>query len=243
MRSSVRSWGNPIMNEYVKQAAEASLRRLKREVIDLFYIHRVDTTIPIEETVGAMAQLVTEGKVRYLGISEASAATIIKAHAVHPLTALQTEYSLWTRDVEAEIRPAINKLGIGLVAYSPLGRGFLTGKLDQATMAQEGDFRKILPRLQGENYRLNQALVDRLAELARVKGVKPSQLALAWVLAKGEQIVPIPGTKHVGYLLENIAAADITLDSKELAEIEAIFPPNIAQGERYTQEGMKGVNG
>lgn len=228
--------------EYVRQAAEASLRRLKRDVIDLYYIHRVDINIPVEETVGAMSQLVTEGKVRYIGISEASASTIRKAHAVHPLTAVQTEFSLWTRDVETEVFPTIKELGIGLVAYSPLGRGFLTGKLDKSILAQDGDFRKGLPRLQGENYDTNRALVRKIEELAKTKGIKTSQLALAWVLSKDMNIVPIPGTKRIDYLLENISATQISLDSAEIKEIESVFPANAVKGERYTEEGMKGIN-
>lgn len=228
--------------DYVKQAAEASLRRLGRDVIDLYYIHRVDANVPIEETVGAMSELVKQGKVRYIGISEASASTIKKAHAVHPLTALQTEYSLWTRSVEKEILPTVKELGIGFVAYSPLGRGFLTGKLDKTTVAQEGDFRKILPRLQGGNYDSNQALVAALEELANEKGVNRAQLALAWVLAKDENIVPIPGTKRINYLMENIKAAQLVLSPQDIKKIELIFSPKAIKGERYPESGMIGIN-
>lgn len=228
--------------EYVKQAAEASLRRLGRDVIDLYYIHRVDVNVPIEETVGAMSDLVREGKVRYIGISEASVSTIKKAHAVHPLTALQTEYSLWTRNVEKEILPTIKELGIGLVAYSPLGRGFLTGRLDKSILTQEGDFRKSLPRLQGENYNSNQQLVEKLEALAKEYGVKAGQLALAWVLAKDENIVPIPGTKRMSYLMENIHSTEIGLSSQEMEKIESLFSFTAIKGERYPEAGMKGIN-
>jgi len=228
--------------EYVKQAAEASLRRLGRDVIDLYYIHRVDVNVPIEETIGAMSELVQQGKVRYIGISEASASTIQKAHAVHPLTALQTEYSLWTRNVEKEILPTIKELGIGLVAYSPLGRGFLTGRLDKSILTQEGDFRKSLPRLQGENYNSNQQLVEKLEVLAKEHGVKAGQLALAWVLAKDENIVPIPGTKRMNYLMENIHSTEIGLSSQEIEKIESLFSFTAIKGERYPEAGMKGIN-
>lgn len=227
--------------EYVRKAAEASLRRLKRDVIDLYYIHRVDAGVPIEETIGAMSDLVRQGKVRYIGISEASVTTIRRAHAVHPLTALQTEYSLWTRHIEDEILPTLNELGIGLVPYSPLGRGFLTGKIVKSAI-EEGDFRKSFPRMQGENFDSNQVLVKKLEELAKAKGVKASQLALAWVLAKGENIVPIPGTKRVEYLLENIKAAEISIDNGDIEQMESIFNLDLVKGDRYTVEGMKGVN-
>lgn len=228
--------------EYVKQAAEASLKRLKRDVIDLYYIHRIDINTPIEETVGTMSDLVRQGKIRYIGISEASAATIRKAHAVHPLTAVQTEYSLWTRHVENIILPALEELGIGFVPYSPLGRGFLTGKLDKSSITRTGDFRQTLPRMQGENFDGNLSLVKKLEVLAQAKGVKISQLALAWILAKGENIVPIPGTRHTKYLLENIGASNIILDAGEIEEIESVFTPGAVKGDRYTPEGMKGVN-
>ncbi|HBE78510.1 MAG TPA: aldo/keto reductase, partial [Firmicutes bacterium] len=207
--------------EYVKKSAEASLRRLGRDVIDLYYIHRIDATVSIEDTIGAMSELVRQGKVRFIGISEASAATICRAHAVHPLSAVQSEYSLFTRQVEQQILPLLDELGISLVAYSPLGRGFLTGKIDQTIISAEGDFRKTLPRMQDENFIHNQALVAKFKEIAKRKGVKVSQLALAWVLSKGQNIIPIPGTKRRSYLLENIAAAEIAISEKEKAEIES----------------------
>lgn len=228
--------------EYVRQAAEASLKRLKRDWIDLYYVHRIDVTVPIEETVGAMADLVKEGKVRYIGLSEPSAKTTRKAHAVHPLAAVQSEFSLWTRHVEEEILPTLRKLGIGFVAYSPLGRGFLTGALDMKGLGQ-ADFRNLVPRLQGENYEHNLALVKRLQELASEKGVTPAQLALAWVLAKGDDIVPIPGTRRSRYLQENIQAADLKLTEKEIADIEAIFRADAVKGNRYPDAGMAGING
>jgi aryl-alcohol dehydrogenase-like predicted oxidoreductase len=198
--------------------------------------------VSIEDTIGAMSELVRQGKVRFIGISEASAATILKAHTIHPLSAVQSEYSLFTRQIEKEILPLLHELGISLVAYSPLGRGFLTGKLDQATISADGDFRKTLPRMQGENFIHNRALVVKFGEIAKSKGVKASQLALAWVLSKGANIIPIPGTKRHSYLLENIAAAKITISEKEKAEIESLFGSDAVQGERYTAEGMKGIN-
>ncbi len=228
--------------QYVKQACEASLRRLQRDAIDLYYIHRVDVKVPIEDTVGALADLVREGKVRYIGISEASISTIKRAHAVHPLTAVQSEYSLWTRQVEAEVLPVIKELGIGFVAYSPLGRGFLTGKLDESIFSQEGDFRHAIPRLQDENYRQNQALLRKLEELAKAKGITLAKLVLAWVLAKDDNIVPIPGTRRVANLLENINAAEIRLSSQEVEEIEAVFPISQIKGERYPEAGMVGID-
>lgn len=227
--------------EYVRSACEASLRRLKRDVIDLYYIHRIDVSTPIEETIGAMADLVSQGKVRYIGISEASAATIRKAHAVHPLSAVQSEYSLWSRELENEVIPACRELGISLVAYSPLGRGFLTGKLDLNHLEQ-GDFRSGLPRLVGKNLEHNQELLTRFEDMAKAKGITASNLALAWVLAKGSDIIPIPGTRREKYLLENIAATNIVLSKTDLREIEGIFTIGAAQGGRYTEAGMKGLN-
>lgn len=227
--------------EYVRSACEASLRRLKRDVIDLYYIHRIDISIPIEETIGAMSDLATQGKVRYIGISEASAATIRRAHAVHPLSAVQSEYSLWSRELEYEVIPTIRELGIALVAYSPLGRGFLTGKLDLNNLEQ-GDFRSGLPRLHGGNLGHNQQLLERFENLSQSKGVKPSNLALAWVLSKGEDIIPIPGTRRQQFLLENIAAADIKLSAADIKEIDDIFPVGAAQGGRYPEVGMAGIN-
>jgi aryl-alcohol dehydrogenase-like predicted oxidoreductase len=225
---------------YVHSACEGSLQRLGVEQIDLYYQHRVDPNTPIEETVAAMAELVLEGKVRYLGLSEASAETIRRAHAIHPITALQTEYSLWTRDVEAEILPTLEELGIGLVAYSPLGRGFLSGRFSTPDELDEGDFRRYGPRFTGENLEQNTQLVARLRELASEKGVTPGQLALAWVLHRGEHIVPIPGTKRVSYLEENVAAADIPLSEVEVARITEALP--MAAGARYDEAGMRSIN-
>jgi aryl-alcohol dehydrogenase-like predicted oxidoreductase len=225
---------------YVREACEASLRRLGVDHIDLYYQHRVDPKTPIEETVGAMAELVQEGKVRHLGLSEAAPATIRRAHAVHPIAAVQTEYSLWTRDVEGEILPTLQELGIALVAYSPLGRGFLAGRFTSSEELDEGDFRRYGPRFTGENGERNRALADRVRELAQEKGVTPGQLALAWVLSRGEHIVPIPGTKRRGYLEENLAAAEIELSAEEAERIAAAVPP--AAGERYDEQGMRGVN-
>ncbi|GAC1461010.1 MAG: aldo/keto reductase [Chamaesiphon sp.] len=220
--------------DYVLSACEASLKRLGVEFIDLYYQHRVDPNTPIEETVGAMAQLVQEGKVRYLGLSEAAPATIRRAQAVYPISALQTEYSLWSREPEAEILPTCRELGIGFVPYSPLGRGFLTGKIKSLNDLSEGDFRaERYPRFQAENLQRNLELVQQVEEMAASKGVKPGQLALAWVLAQGEDIVPIPGTKRRTYLEENIAAAEITLTQSELDKIAEMLPPGVAAGDRY----------
>ncbi|HEY4394053.1 MAG TPA: aldo/keto reductase [Polyangia bacterium] len=229
--------------EYVRQACDASLKRLGVEHIDLYYQHRVDRQTPIEETVGAMAELVQAGKVRHLGLSEASPATIRRAHATHPITALQTEYSLWTRDPEEEIFPTIRELGIGFVPYSPLGRGFLTGRFRSAADFAEGDFRASNPRMSGENLAKNVALADRVKELAAEKKVAPGQLALAWVLAQGDDIVPIPGTTKRTHLGENLAAVDVQLTAAELVRLGAAFPRNAAAGERYPERGMKHVNG
>jgi aryl-alcohol dehydrogenase-like predicted oxidoreductase len=229
--------------EYVRKACEASLRRLGIDHIDLYYQHRVDKQTPIEETVGAMAELVKEGKVRYLGLSEASAATIRKAHAVHPITALQTEYSLWSRDVEDEILPACRELGIGFVPYSPLGRGFLTGQFKKLEDIPEDDYRRHAPRFQGENFQKNLDLVTRIEELAQSKGCTPSQLALAWLLAQGNDIVPIPGTKRRKYLEENAGALQVSLSKEELEAIEAIAPQGVAAGQRYAAPQMGALNG
>ena len=228
--SFVRINGRP---EYVRAACDGSLRRLGVDYIDLYYQHRVDPTVPIEETVGAMAELVQQGKVRYLGLSEAAPATIGRAHAVHPITALQTEYSLWSRDPEDEILPTVRKLGIGFVAYSPLGRGFLTGQITNIENLAPDDSRRNAPRFQGENFQKNLALVERVKEMAAEKHVTPGQFALAWSLARGKDIVPIPGTKHRKYLEENIAAVGITLTREDLARIEEIAPKGVAAGERY----------
>jgi len=219
--------------DYVRKACDDSLRRLGVDVIDLYYQHRVDTRTPIEETVGAMAELVRAGKVRHLGLSEAAPATIRRANAVHPISALQTEYSLWTRDPEDEILPTVRELGIAFVAYSPLGRGFLTGRFKSLDDLDATDFRRRSPRFQGENFRKNLELVERIEELAREKGVTPSQLALAWVLRQGDDIVPIPGTKHVKYLEENVSALEITLTADDLRRIDEAAPKGIAAGERY----------
>ncbi len=228
--------------EYVRQACDASLTRLGLDHIDLYYQHRVDPSVPIEETVGAMADLVHAGKVRYLGLSEAAPGTMRRAHATHPISALQTEYSLWSRDPEDEILPTCRELGIGFVAYSPLGRGFLSGQIRRFEDLAPDDWRRSNPRFQGENFTKNLELVARIAELAQAKQRTPSQLALAWVLAQGEDIVPIPGTKRVRYLEENAAAAAITLSPAELAALEAVFPQGAAAGERYAEGGMAAVN-
>ena len=219
--------------EYVLAACNASLERLGTEHIDVYYQHRVDPNTPIEETVGAMAELVGQGKVRYLGLSEAAAETIRRAHAVHPISALQSEYSLWTRDVEDEILPAIRELGIGLVAYSPLGRGFLSGRIHSVDDLEASDFRRANPRFQGENFQKNLDLVERVEELAASKGCTAAQIALAWVLAQGEDIVPIPGTTRVKNLEENVSALDVELSDEELRDLEAVFPKGAAAGDRY----------
>jgi len=218
---------------YVLAACDASLQRLGTDYIDLYYQHRVDPDTPVEETVGAMAELVEAGKVRYLGLSEASPETIRRAHGVHPITALQSEYSLWTRDPEAEVLPTLRELGIGFVAYSPLGRGFLSGRFRSPDDLPEDDFRRENPRFQGENFNRNLELVERVEELAAEKDVTPGQLALAWVLAQGDDIVPIPGTTHVEHLEENVAALEIELTDGDLRELESVFPMGAAAGERY----------
>lgn len=228
--------------EYVRSACEASLRRLGVDYIDLYYQHRVDPETPIEETVGAMSELVKEGKVRYIGLSEAGPETIRRANRVHQISALQTEYSLWSRDVEDEILPLCRELGIGFVPYSPLGRGFLTGQIQSFEDLEEGDFRRFSPRFQGENFAKNLELVDRIKEIAKEKGCQPSQLALAWLLAQGDDIVPIPGTKRRTYLEENIGALSVGLTSDELARIEAAAPKGAAFGTRYPEASMKNLN-
>ena len=228
--------------EYVREACENSLRRLGVDVIDLYYQHRVDRTVPIEETWGAMKSLVDEGKVRYLGISEASAATIERAHAVHPVSALQSEYSLWTRDPEDGVLETCRRLGIGFVAYSPMGRGFLTDQANQLGTAEK-DYRLNHPRFSGEALNQNLQLVERLAQIASGKGVSVAQLAIAWVLAQGEDIVPIPGTKRRRWLRENIAAVDIHLSDEDLADLESAVPRGSVSGERYPEASMKALNG
>jgi aryl-alcohol dehydrogenase-like predicted oxidoreductase len=229
--------------EYVRQACEGSLRRLGIETIDLYYQHRVDPTVPIEETVGAMAALVREGKVRHLGLSEASARTLRRAAAVHPIAALQSEYSLWSRDPEDGILAACRDLGIGFVPYSPLGRGFLTGQITRFEDLAKDDYRRMSPRFQGDNFARNLALVEQVKELAKAKGCSPGQLALAWVLAQGDDVVPIPGTKRRSYLEENLKAADVKLTRDELARIDEISPKGAAAGERYPAMMMQFVNG
>ncbi len=229
--------------EYVRQACDASLQRLGVDVIDLYYQHRVDPETPIEDTVGAMAELVQQGKVRFLGLSEAAPATLRRAAAVHPIAALQTEYSLWSREPEDEILPTCRQLGIGFVPYSPLGRGFLTGQIKKFDDLALDDFRRRSPRFQGENFERNMDLVRRIEEIAAEKGCKPSQLALAWVMAQGKDIVPIPGTKRRSYLEENLGALDVTLTAEDLARIDEAAPQGAAAGTRYPAEVMRMLNG
>lgn len=226
--------------EYVKQACEASLKRLGTDVIDLYYSHRIDPNVPIEDTVGAMAELVVEGKIRYIGLSEASAETLQRANNVHTITALQTEYSLFTRDVEKEILPACRELGIAFIPYSPLGRGMLTGALKEAPKGDE-DYRKSLPRFQEESFEKNKQLVDKLEEIGAQKGCTPAQLAIAWLLAQGNDIIPIPGTKKVKYLEENAAAVDVQLSEKELKTITALSDSAKVAGDRYAEGAMQMV--
>ena len=228
--------------EYVKSACEASLKRLGVDHIDLYYQHRVDKDTPIEDTIGAMADLVKEGKIRFIGMSEASSDTIRRANKIHQVTALQTEYSLWTRDPEAGILSTVREMGMGFVAYSPLGRGFLTGRFQSPDDFEDNDFRKNSPRFQGENFQKNLQLVDKVKELAKNKNVTPAQLALAWVLRRGEDIVPIPGTTKIKHIQENIKAADIELTDDELQQLEEIFPVDAASGLRYPEGAMKSVN-
>jgi aryl-alcohol dehydrogenase-like predicted oxidoreductase len=223
--------------EYVQSACEESLKRLKISTIDLFYLHRVDTNVPIEETIGAMARLIEQGKVRYIGLSEAGAKTIRRAHATYPITALQSEFSLWTRDLEAEILGVCRELGIGIVPYSPLGRGFLTGTVKKNDFGDR-DFRRMSPRFQGENFQKNLEIVRRVEEMAAEKKCTPAQLALAWVLAKGKDVVPIPGTKRRKYIDENLAALEISLTAADFARLDGIAPPGVAAGARYPDEYM-----
>ena len=227
--------------EYVRSACDASLKRLGVEHIDLYYQHRVDTSTPIEDTVGAMADLVRAGKVRYLGLSEAGPETLTRACAVHPITALQTEYSLWTRDPEDGVLAACARLGVGFVAYSPLGRGFLTGAIQRVDDFETDDYRRNSPRFQGENFQKNLKLVEQIRTLAAAKGCTPAQLALAWVLARDAHIVPIPGTRRLARLQENLGALDVVLDAAELARIDALFPPAAASGLRYPEAMMRSV--
>ncbi len=228
--------------EYVKSSCEASLKRLNVEVIDLYYQHRVDPNTPIEDTVGAMAELVKEGKVRYLGLSEAAPATIRRAQATYPISALQTEYSLWSREPEEEILPTLRELGIGLVPYSPLGRGFLTGQIKSPDDFEADDYRRNSPRFQGDNFQKNLDLVTRIEKMAESKGCTASQLALAWVLAQGDDVAPIPGTKRVKYLEENARAVAVTLSASDLRQLDEIAPHGSAAGERYPAAAMKAVN-
>jgi aryl-alcohol dehydrogenase-like predicted oxidoreductase len=229
--------------EYVRSSVEGSLKRLGIDAIDLYYLHRVSPTTPIEETVGAMSRLIEDGKIRHIGLSEASADTLRKASSAHPITALQSEYSLWTRDVEQNgVLETCRELGIGFVPYSPLGRGFLSGELKKFDDLPTNDFRRTNPRFQGENFEKNLNLVQKIEELAQEKGITASQLALAWVLAQGEDLVPIPGTKRRKYLEQNAAAVDVTLTDEELRQIDEIFPLNAAAGQRYQPEMMKTVN-
>ena len=229
--------------EYVRRACDASLRRLGIDHIDLYYLHRVDPKVPIEETVGAMAELARAGKVRHIGLSEAAPPSIRRAHAVHPITALQTEYSLWTRDVEDEILSTCRALGIGFVAYAPLGRGFLTGRVRAVDALPADDWRRNNPRFQGENFARNLALVAHIEQLARAKGCTPPQLALAWLLARGEDIVPIPGTKHVRYLEEDVGALEVELTPADLRRIDELAPKGVAAGARYPEQAMQWING
>jgi aryl-alcohol dehydrogenase-like predicted oxidoreductase len=228
--------------EYVRACCEGSLARLGVEVIDLYYQHRVDRSVPIEETVGAMAELVKEGKIRFLGLSEASPATIRRAHAVHPISALQTEYSLWTRDPEEGLLAACRELGIGFVAYSPLGRGFLTGRFRRFEDLPEGDYRRLAPRFQGDNFQKNLDVVAKVGEIAREKGCTPAQLALAWLHAQGKDVVPIPGTKTRARLEENVGALGVSLSPADLARIEAVAPKGFAAGPRYPEMAMKAID-
>jgi len=243
VRGTDGSWlgvnGKP---DYVRSCCEASLRRLGVDVIDLYYQHRVDPETPIEETVGAMAELVQQGKVRYLGLSEAAPATIRRACAVHPITALQTEYSLWTRDPEADVLGTCRENGIAFVAYSPLGRGVFTGAIRRLDDLAEGDYRRNSPRFSGENLSHNLSLVDRLTEMAAEKKCRPAQLALAWLLARGQDIFPIPGTKHVNRLEENFGALQVPLTPEEVARLDAAFPAGAAAGTRYSEQAMKAVH-
>jgi aryl-alcohol dehydrogenase-like predicted oxidoreductase len=228
--------------DYVRSACEASLRRLQVEVIDLYYQHRVDLNTPIEETVGALAELVKAGKVRYLGLSDAAPETIRRAHKVHPIAALQTEYSLWSRDPEGELLDTVRQLGIGFVAYSPLGRGFLTAKITSVENLAEDDWRRGMPRFEQEHFRRNMELVEKIRAIAARRGCTPAQLALAWVLAQGDDIVPIPGTKRRQYLEENVGAFNIRLTPEDLTEIDSLIPPGAAAGSRYSEPGMRAIN-
>ncbi len=226
--------------EYVHKACEASLKRLQVDVIDLYYQHRVDPNVPIEDTVGAMKELVDQGKVRYLGLSEAGSQTIRRAHSTHPITALQSEYSLWSRDVEQDILPTIEELGIGFVPYSPLGRGFLSGKIKSIEDLDPNDYRRNSPRFQGDNFQKNLDLVEQIESIAKEKGITPAQLALAWVLKQGENFVPIPGTKHIEYLKENLGSLEVEISQQDLERINKVAPNGVAAGDRYSD--MSSIN-
>jgi aryl-alcohol dehydrogenase-like predicted oxidoreductase len=226
---------------YIREACEASLARLGTDRIDLYYMHRVDPAMPIEESMGALAQLVEQGKIGAIGLCEVSVATLRRAHAVHPVAAVQSEYSLWSREPEQGMLQACRELGVSFFAYSPLGRGFLTGRIADTSQLAESDFRKSNPRFQDENLAHNRKIVDTLRELATAKGCTPAQLALAWLLAQGPEIIPIPGTKRIAWLKENLGAANVVLGADDLARIAAALPPGVAAGERYTPEGMKGI--
>ena len=238
-RTALKIDGSPAN---VRRAIEGSLKRLNMDHVDLYYLHRVDPDTPIEETVGAMAELVKEGKVRFLGLSEAAPATIRKAHATHPITALQTEYSLWSREPEAEILPTVRELGIGFVPYSPLGRGFLSGEIRSIDDLAPDDFRRSNPRFLGDNFQKNLDLVEAVKALAATKGLTAAQLALAWVLAQGDDLIPIPGTRRIATLEDNTAAADVVLTPEDLAAIEAVFPKDAASGDRYAPAGQAALN-
>ncbi|MES2862060.1 MAG: aldo/keto reductase [Pseudomonadota bacterium] len=238
-RTALKVDGSPAN---VRRAIEGSLKRLNMDHVDLYYLHRVDADTPIEETVGAMAELVTEGKVRFMGLSEASPETIRKAHATHPITALQTEYSLWSREPEDEILNVVRELGIGFVPYSPLGRGFLSGDIKSIDDLEEGDFRRTNPRFMGENFQKNLNLVEAVKGIAHDRGVTAAQLALAWVLAQGDHLVPIPGTRRIETLEQNAAAADITLTAEDVEAIEAVFPKDAASGHRYAEAARGALN-
>jgi len=228
--------------EYIRNACEASLKRLSVEHIDLYYVHRVDQSVPIEETVGVLSKLVADGKIGHVGLCEVSTATLRRAHAIHPVTALQTEYSLWTRDIEVEMLPVCRQLGVGVVAYSPLGRGFLTGRLTRPESLDNNDFRRLSPRFDASNFSNNLRLLTTLEDLSKARGVSPGQIAIAWLLSRGEDIVPIPGTKRLTYLEENISAAQVTLRDDEMRVLDEAFPVGAAYGDRYPLEGMKGLN-
>ena len=229
--------------EYVRKSVDGSLSRLGVDHIDLYYLHRVDPATPIEDTVGTLGDLVSEGKIRFVGLSEVSPQTLLRAHNTHPITAVQTEYSLWTRDAETDVLAACRKLGVGFVPYSPLGRGFLTGAIKSPDDFTDDDYRKQNPRFQSENFAKNLVLVEKVQQLARAKGVPASQLALAWVLAQGDDLVPIPGTKRRKYLDENVGALEVTLSAAELEELGEVFPPDVAEGSRYPEQAMGLLNG